>query len=96
MAYLSQTGFPVDLKEETSYRNFVESLMQILKKSGFSEADKRGKYLDFFKELVDNHIIVDSDETAESLHVCYQDIIENRQPAIQPKETIEEIEEIEI
>ncbi len=96
LEYLSRTGFPVDLKEETNYRHFVESLAQILKKSNFSEEDKQGKYLDLFKELASKYIIVDSNETAESLHVCYQDIIENRQPVVKLKEIIEEIEEIEI
>ncbi len=95
MEYLSRTGFPVDLKEDADYWHFVESLKQILKKSGFSEEDKRGKYFDLFKELT-FFIILNDKKTEESLNICYRNIVEDKSPFEQPATMEDIIDEIVI
>ena len=95
LEYLSRTGFPVDLKEDADYWHFVESLKQILKKSGFSEEDKRGKYFDLFKELT-FFIILNDKKTEESLNICYRNIVEDKSPFEQPATMEDIIDEIVI
>ncbi len=95
LEYVSRTGFPVDLKEEADYWHFVEALKQILKKTDFSEEDKRGKYFDLFKELT-AYIILDNKKTAESLNICYRNIVEGRMSVEQPAAMEDMIDEIVI
>lgn len=78
LEYLSRTGFSIDLKEDSpDHEHFIQSLKRILKQSGFSNEELRGKYLDLFNELIDKYVIFDSKEMAKSLKVRYQETIEN-------------------
>jgi hypothetical protein len=90
LEYLSHTGFPLDLKDDSNFTPFVESLESLLKQSHFSNEELMEKHTGLFNELVDNPMIFTDGEKEKQLKIHYQELT----GTIQSKKRIEELDEI--